>query len=98
MIAARERFAGRQADRQPAGDEGLLVNEIATDVVMGLLSPSAWRGSSRAAQESWLVAHRGFPAQAARIAPEAWLTANGRPQALNALTAPLPHPYGAARR
>ncbi|MFE2582845.1 hypothetical protein [Streptomyces sp. NPDC059378] len=41
------------------------------DKIMGLLSLSAWRGSSRAAQESWLAAHRGFPAQAARIALEA---------------------------
>ncbi|MER5599708.1 hypothetical protein [Streptomyces sp. NPDC002265] len=41
------------------------------DRITGLLSLSAWRGSSRAAQESWLVTHRGFPAQAARIALEA---------------------------
>ncbi|MGW2822949.1 hypothetical protein ACWC24_18445 [Streptomyces sp. NPDC001443] len=41
------------------------------DRIMGLLSVSAWRGSSRAVQESWLVDHRGFPAQAARVALEA---------------------------
>ncbi|MFE2582849.1 hypothetical protein [Streptomyces sp. NPDC059378] len=41
LIAARERPAGRQVDRQPAGDEGLLVNEIATDVVQW--PSSLWR-------------------------------------------------------
>ncbi|MER5599703.1 hypothetical protein [Streptomyces sp. NPDC002265] len=41
LIAARERSAGRQVDRQPAGDEGLLVNEIATDVVQW--PSSLWR-------------------------------------------------------
>ncbi|MFE2538296.1 hypothetical protein [Streptomyces sp. NPDC059371] len=41
LFAARERRIGRRVDRQPVGDEGLVVNEIAIDV---LVWPSSlWR-------------------------------------------------------
>ncbi|MFB7241390.1 hypothetical protein ACFCYX_02840 [Streptomyces populi] len=41
LSAARERRTGRPADRQPDGDEGLLVNEIVTDVLRW--PSSLWR-------------------------------------------------------
>ncbi|MFF8534972.1 hypothetical protein ACF07B_24060 [Streptomyces sp. NPDC015532] len=41
LIAARERRTVRPADRQPVGDEGLMVNEIAADVA--LWPSSLWR-------------------------------------------------------
>lgn len=41
VLAARERRTGRRTNRQSVGDQGLLVNQIATDV---LLWPSSlWR-------------------------------------------------------